>query len=378
MDFKLYMEDTVNAIIPYRLDELLEIKSSISKDDLNKLIKRQEHLVNAPLQTIVKNKKLIATDSHLYESLSIYTWPDPNTKDGLPYITRDGFINNDHLKNDKENLRYVSFITYHLGILYMLTEDQKYYEALKNQLFTFFINEETKILPDFSYGQAHLGLTTGCSGGIIDIAISFGYSLSILHALNQANMLEEELVSGMTDWLSQKLTWLEEHPYGEDMRSKPNNHSMVYDYYTLMIGLFINNEAPVKRATNRLPQAILSQIMPDGSMPLELKRQKSRSYTSMNSKLIFEVYKLSGTKLPAEAEQRLKKAIEFYLPYAQGSEIWPYQQTQYYYQFYDINFVYHAYRYFGYDNQITIPKVDIDLRPWTYYLNNSLLKIDIK
>lgn len=378
MDFKTYMDDTVNAMIPYTIEELQEIKASLTESDLKKLIETQSALVETPLQTITKYEKILSDNPNLYESYSIYTWPNPDTEDGMPYIIRDGYVNYDHIKGSKESLRLVSFLTYHLGILYYLTNDKTYYDALRKQLFSFFIDEKTKILPDFRHGQAHIGINEGQSGGIIDIAISFGYSLSILHALNQEGKLDEELYTGMRDWMKAKLEWLNNHPFGKEMAEKPNNHSVVYDYYTMMIGIFIGDEKPVERAKQRLNEVIMNQICEDGSMPLELKRFKSRSYTSMNTKLIFEVYKLSKARLDESIKERFKKAIEFYLPYASGREEWPYQQTQEYYQFYDINFVYHANKYFGYSKEVFLKEYDAERSLWTILLYKSILNIKIK
>ena len=48
--------------------------------------------INQVIKTLVK-KLSQSGDIHDYMSLSIYSWPDPEKKDGLPYIIKDGETN---------------------------------------------------------------------------------------------------------------------------------------------------------------------------------------------------------------------------------------------------------------------------------------------
>ena len=59
-----------------------------------KLLEEANLVLSKPLPTIVnKNLTKFGVDKHDYTSLATYWWPDPNKKDGLPYIPIDGKVN---------------------------------------------------------------------------------------------------------------------------------------------------------------------------------------------------------------------------------------------------------------------------------------------
>ena len=76
--------------------ELVVSNSSDVMPAYKVLIKAADRfLKKGPYSVMQKEKTPPSGDKHDYLSLSIYSWPNPKTKDGLPYITRDGQVNPD-------------------------------------------------------------------------------------------------------------------------------------------------------------------------------------------------------------------------------------------------------------------------------------------
>lgn len=375
MTLKTYMEDTSNGLCPLSLNDLKIIKDSLTDDDIKVLIEQSEEIFIYPPQTITIYPKVITKDKHEYESISLYSWPNPDTEDGLPYILRDGYINHDNLQKDKLSLRCMSYVVYLAGLMFYITNDQRYYQVIEQQITSFFINPETRMNPSLAHGQAHPGLNNGQSGGIIDMGVSFGYSLSILGAIKEANLIDQKLDEGLSSWVSEMISWLLTHPHAIEMKNKTNNHSMVYDYFLLMLAKYNNRNEIIEEIGARFSNRVALQIEDDGSMPQELARPKSRSYTMMNTRLWLGVgkYFTGAYSLP-----KIKRMMEFYLPFGQGIIPWERLQTQYYYKFYDLMYMYHADVYFGFSNKTFMTMHEINEEMFFYTLFKRVLNIQNK
>ena len=74
--------------------ELIESRAKELQPSYKALIRQADkYLGEGPLTVIDKSKTPPGCDKHDYFSLSIYSLPNPKTKDSLPYITRDGEVN---------------------------------------------------------------------------------------------------------------------------------------------------------------------------------------------------------------------------------------------------------------------------------------------
>ena len=343
MTFDEFMQDPVNTLYAFSEEELRNIKRKISEKNLQQLQKLAEEALSLPLQSVTyKEEMILVKDKHDYESFSIYSWPNPDTKDGLPYIKRDGYQNPMHLRNDKLALRKVSYAAYYLGLLYYITRSKKYYLRLKEHLYCFFIRKGTRMNPNLNHGQAMPGINTGQRGGIIDFAVSFGYALSILQGLKSEGLLESDLFRGLEAWLKEFNHWLTESEFGKEMKKCTNNHSLVYDYLQLIISIFLDDYYMMITVKTRYPLRMKEQILPNGEMPLELKRVNSQNYYFMNLKLFIEIGKLLCLNL--KNYSLLSRAVEFY---EKEHLKWRFNQAKPFTKLYDNYFYYCARQYFG-------------------------------
>lgn len=340
MTFDEFMKDPVNTLYALNEKELYQIKQKLSADSLKQLKKFAGEAFAIPLQSITfKSKMVIVSDKHEYESFSIYAWPDTTKENGLPYIKKDGYQNPEHLKGDKLALRKVAYAVYYLALLYYLTNEEKYYRRMAEQLECFFINEETKMNPNLDHGQAMPGVNDGQRGGIIDFAVSFGYSLAMLECLKSRKMLKPELIKGFKPWLQSLKVWLLTSRFDHEMEQCPNNHALVYDYLLLVISEFLDDYYHLTLIRQRYLSRMEEQILENGLMAQELKRVNSRSYYFMNLKLFVEIGKLLNldlTRYPL-----LKTAMTYYLTHNQ-SAAWEFSQEKTFPEEYDNYMLYTA------------------------------------
>ena len=90
--------------------------SEAIKPAFDKLTLDAEIALDMPFHSVMDKETVPPSGSkHDYMSLSIYTWPDPNTPDGLPYRIVDGVVNPGVEKFDHPNMvRMLSAIPYRL------------------------------------------------------------------------------------------------------------------------------------------------------------------------------------------------------------------------------------------------------------------------
>ncbi|MDE7263725.1 MAG: alginate lyase family protein [Anaeroplasmataceae bacterium] len=348
MTFDEFMKEPVNSLYAFSEAELREIKRKISNKNLEKIVKMAEEAMEIPYQSVTYKKKgILVKDKHDYESFSIYSWPNPDTKDGLPYIKKDGNQNPRHLEGDKLALRKMAYAVYYLGLLYYITKDKKYYLPLRNHLYCFFIHPETKMNPNLNHGQAMPGVNEGQRGGIIDFGVTFGYALAILQGLRAERLLDYELCLNLGTWLRQFQLWLLESPFGKEMNECKNNHSLVYDYLLLIISTFLDDYYMMVFIKSRYTERMKQQILENGDMPLETKRVNSRSYYFMNLKLFIEIGKILCMDL--KNYPLLMTSVHYYGSHC-SKEAWEYPQHTPFTEEYDNYFYYNAKKYFGLKN----------------------------
>ena len=347
MTFEEFMHEPANSLYALTEEELEKIKRKISVSHLNQLKKIAKEAMEMPLQSVTYKEKAILTDNpHEYESFSLYSWPNPDTETGLPYIKKDGKINPEHLKGDKGALRKMSYACYYLAILYYITREKQYEQRLNEHLQCFFLDEETKMLANLNHGQAMLGVNTG-QRGIIDFAVSFGYVISILQCLRNQKLLNGSVYEGLKKWLTEFQQWLIQSDFGKEMVHSSNNHALVYDFLQIVIALFIDDYYTLVLVKQRYMNRVSKQIQMNGYMPLEMKRVNSRSYYFMNLKLFFEIGNL--LYLDLDRVFLLQKAMQYYLSH-NSKERWEFSQEIPFEESYDNYLFYLAKKYFGFSN----------------------------
>jgi len=306
-------------------------------DSYNQGIKKADSLLTIDAFSVVHKTGLPPSkNKHDYMSIGPYWWPNPETDDGLPYIRRDGEINPETRNNFTdyvENKNFTAAIK-ELTNAYYLSDNLSYAKKALAFINIWFLNEETKINPHLNYGQYIPGKNDGRCFGIIEFARLVEVVKFLELAKNKA-VLDKKTEEGMFNWFTEYSNWLQNSKLGKEEATRKNNHATHYDVQLLSILLYLNKVEEVKKYLSTTTKArIFSQIKPDGSQPLELKRTKSFSYSTMNLHGFLQlaiIGKKVGVNLwgmESKDGSSIKKGYEFMLPYLTKEKEWQYKQIK--------------------------------------------------
>jgi len=289
-----------------------------------------------PPSVMQKTKVPPSGDKHDYMSIAPYYWPDPATKDGLPYQRKDGKVNpesRDEAANDTLRARLVGATVETLALGYYFSGDEKYAEHAAKILRTWFLDPATKMTPHFRFAQAVPGVNDGRGTGILE-------ARGLADAADAATLLAGSKHWSAADqqallaWGATYFEWLTTSKNGQDEHAAKNNHGTWYDVQAAKWALVLGRkdkaqEICAEAATRRIGV----QIQPDGKQPLELSRTASFSYSCFNLRALSALAGLgehAGVDLwkHRSADGRsLIAALEFLAPYlGKNPKPWTMQQ----------------------------------------------------
>ncbi len=380
MYFDIVKLDPVNNYYIFSPSELSKLKKTISDSSLNEFEKDMECLFLQPLESVVTKKStnyLPTQDMHDYVSLATYFWSDSSKENGLPFIEKDGQANPMGNQYDKDKLRRLAYLVYHAGMLYYLTDQKKYYLLLKKHLIHWFIDSKTRMNPNMEHGQFVPGKDLGRAQGIIDYSANFTYALHLLTLLNSFGLIEDDLIHPLRDWHQEFKNWLINSEIGQNEYHSTNNHGTFYDLALLVINLFLNETRELKSNADKfLENRVLKQIVKDGSLPQEIRRTKSKSYTFMALKGILDYGKILDEFQINIWKNEIKECVNWLFHYEiEKKEMWPYKQITEFDEGIYIYFIVFVVNKFG--KQYLIEEIIdqnklINKVPKYLYLSNSL------
>jgi hypothetical protein len=267
-------------------------------------------------------------NKHDYMSLAPYWWPNPTTKNGLPYIRKDGDVNPE-VRNypDKEKMPRVCEKVYEFSLAYYLSGNEKYAQKAKQLVRTWFLDTATKMNPNVNYGQAVKGVVEGRGEGLIDTR-HFIFLLDGVQILNQSTSWTKKDNNELKMWFKAYYDWLDNSKIGIDEKEAGNNHGIWYDAQALAITNYLGNDEASKKIINRALGRLKDQMDAKGAFPLELGRTNSLHYSvfimnafeciaqlSDNINVDFRSAKLSNGR-------SFKEAYDFLLPYVMEEKEW--------------------------------------------------------
>ncbi len=250
---------------------------------VNALCQKADEIIElGPWSVVDKTSLPPSGNLHDYYSINKYGWPNPNTPDGLPYLSRDGEINPACYSSDFDALHLVEF-SEALGTLslaaYLAGKDDYSRRAAK-LVNTWFLDEETRQTPHFIFAQTVPGKDATSFTGIVEARhlIYVTESIRLLHLLGALSGKE---YSALEQWYTQLLKWLCQSRAGAKAKGNGNNISLWYDLQCLAYAQFVGDTALVEEITRyRAFLRIEEQVELDGSLPRELKRTNPSNYVA--------------------------------------------------------------------------------------------------
>lgn len=272
-----------------------------------------------------------------------YTWPNPSTPDGLPWIFRDGHHNPDAA------LDWIPFTAMttdveRLSLAYHYLGDERHAAHAAALLRAWFITAETR-------QTAHMRLSRivpGSANNNVNLP-PFLYSLTRL--CDAAGLLEASPHWTADDrrafagFLKRFVAWLERNGQALADSRRTNNHGSTYRVGQVAIHLYLGNDAAAAAALQRwVDEWMPLQFAADGTQPQEMPRADNLNYHVVNLGAAITLAQLAASmpgtpdlwRHVTPAGGSLRKSTDFLLPYLTLAQPWPhYQQGQFTLSAYD-------------------------------------------
>lgn len=336
----------VDAQLPntkiWNASRLMEVREKIKENDetylpaYTILMERAKRHLNAEFYSVMQKKHVPPSgNKHDYMSMAPYSWSDPNSPSGLPYITRDGERNPELNEYDRNPLGNMCETIIDLSLANFFSGKPEYAKKAAKQVRVWFLNPKTRMNPHLTYAQFIPGINDnkGRCTGIID-AYSLLEMLDAVALLQYSKALTPKDMTALQSWFADFLNWLTTSEMGLEEKDTKNNHSIAYDALCIRIALFVNNLDLANTILSEFPQKRLyPQIEPDGSQPQELRRTLALHYTLYNLDHMLDICQMSGKQgktlyfTQSEDGRSIGKAIDFIAYYTgKPQSEFPYQQ----------------------------------------------------
>jgi len=304
-------------------------------DAVNDIKRQADSVSRVPNLKIVDKKQTPPSgDKRDYLSVAQYWWPDPSKPDGLPYIPKDGQTNPEfyEIKDNGKMIELARNLNI-LGIAYYFTKDEKYAQKSISQIRTWFLDQETRMNPNFTYAQYIPGVNEGRREGIID-ARSLVDAVDGITLIRQSVNWSQSDELGIQKWFSDFLNWMQTSKNGKGASELVNNIGTAYYMQLLSFSIFTGNNSVARQALHtQIPKMIDHQFDEDGKQPEELRRTNAWNYSIANLNYWFRIARIAEKvnvdlwNYVTPTGKSIRTGYEWMIPYADGKE-WPYQQIQ--------------------------------------------------
>jgi len=280
----------------------------------------------------VTKKEIIppSGDKHDFLAYMAYSWANPKSKDGLPWIVRDGH-NNPAAKIDWKQMEPMGYDVYILALAYYFTDKPAYAKHAAWLLRTWFIDKETRMNPNANYAKSIPGKTEGGYA-----VAGFGYVFRRIYdaagILETSHYWTSQDRKGLREWTYKFMAWVESTKYGQKEYRRNNNHGTFYDMNMALQALYIGDEAKAKKVIQHYMETrIEKQFNPDGTQIFEMRRANNYDYHRCNLMIAFDIAQLADRfddldvwNYQTSGGAGLKRAVDFLLPYLTEEKEWPY------------------------------------------------------
>lgn len=344
--FLLFQISIINAqnpqLISLDYENLLQIKSELKEGNTERkaaytdLLKKADRVIKEKPYKVTDGDVPPTGDIHDFFTIGKYSWPNPDTSDGLPYIRRDGKTNPES-KTDKYDMDRYNKTVYRVNLLslaWFLSDDVKYANKASELLRVWFINPDTRMNPNFNCASALPGVYNGMPIGII-FGVQMINMLDYVNILGLSNTWSKTDNDALKKWFEDYTAWLLMSDYGVIESRGTNNHGTWFNAQVAAYAIFNNHTELAKEMIAKGKVQFEQQIAmggnakyPDGCLPRELDRNQSLNYSVYGLKAfctLAQCAKLVNEDLwnyQTKDGKGLKLAFDFLAPYLNGAKEW--------------------------------------------------------
>lgn len=325
-------------------DSLVETRTEIHDGNgkiqpayLRMITQAEALLTQAPFTVLQKDYVAASGNKRDYFDIGNYSWPNPNTPDGLPYIRRDGHRNPE--ANGPEFDKYAFNETINrvclLSLAYFYTGDESYAAKAGDFLRAWFTDPVTGMNPNMNHAAALPGVMDGSFIGIINtvVLIDLVDAVKLLRLSSSWTLTDDQ---ALQEWFEDYTDWLLTSDFGELERDMVNNHGTWYAAQVAAYSLYSGNLTDVAAMIVLGKAHIDYQVAADGSLPEELLRNRSLAYSRYGLRAFATLARagelaggpsndLWSYTVPG-SNRGLELAFEFIAPYLSGDEEWTWEQ----------------------------------------------------
>ncbi|TVR97033.1 MAG: hypothetical protein EA416_00760, partial [Trueperaceae bacterium] len=296
-------------------------------------------LARGPYAVTDKTTTAPSGDARDYWHPAPYWWPNPATRDGLPYVRRDGervpgtrMYEPSSDRYDRTRLQRVFDDTTALALAGHLTGRDDLLQRGAATVRRWFLDPEHGMRPHLRYAQVRLGHDgdEGAPTGIIEMKDLY-YLLDAARVLRHHGALTSEDDAALRVWLETYRAWLATSRQGIAECAAPNNHGTYYDLQTGAIAAYLDDHDGVRAALLRAEGRLAVQFDDDGEQPHERSRTISAHYYLFNLQGWLHLLHLGARcgYVPRDLDavspfDRVGRGVSRL--FALAAEPWPYQQ----------------------------------------------------
>ncbi len=270
---------------------------------------------------------------HDFYSQAAYYWPNPDTKDGLPWVCRDGEVNPTSRESDQGRLLDLSHTVQTLALAHFFFDGSNFAEKAVSLLYEFFINPDTRMNPHLEFAQSIPGVWEGSGWGIVSsrLLVPIVDAIAMLEASPAIEPTTLELLKG---WMATYLLWLLESENGRAEANRPNNHATIYDYQVVALARFTGQHYIAKRVLSGVPaRRIDFQLEQTGKQMWEIARTNAFTYSVANIDHLLELglmarnYPIDLLEYASPDRRSIRRSLDFLIPFAVGKEEWRWERV---------------------------------------------------
>lgn len=285
-----------------------------------KLLSKADRLVKKEIKSITDKEALPPSgNKHDYYSRAIYYWPD-STSSSKKWKFVDGKVNRKSLE-ETDHFTFFNAMgaIRDLSLAYHLSGNEKYAQKVFNIIDQWFVNENTKMNPNFNYSQAIPGKNDGSHWGIIS-SRAIVWVIDGLEMIKQSISFDENIYSGFKSWSTDFLTWLKTSKFGLKEGATKSNHATFYALQVAKLADFTNENEVCLNELKRVKEVLIpEQIKKGGKLPAELKRSTPIKYSLFNLSAFFHLamlgdkYNMDLWNSKTESGGSISEAFDFIL-----------------------------------------------------------------
>ncbi len=302
----------------------------------NQLIAEAELAADASIESVTFKKKAgPSNDRRDYWSLSPDWWPNPKTRNKLPYVQRNGDANPEAATDtyDRSRLSRMAKNSMTLALAWYLTGNEKYASHGTALIWAWCGDASTRARPNMLYAHSRPGVAEGHHSGIIE-------TRDLIRVVDAAQILEpSQAWSKATSrtvkkWFSKYAHWLMHSEFGRREALSRDHHGTWFDAQVAVYAMYTGDTTLARSIIGTAERRrIVRQIMPDGSMPYELEQPRSRNAT-FSTLEAYAVLACVGERLNIDlwnwadpVGPSIRQALNFAAPYIDPQKKWPHGGT---------------------------------------------------